>query len=295
MLSFVVCSIDDGKFAAVSASIAAAAGGDPFEIVGIHDARSLCEGWNRGLARSHGDPVVFCHDDILLFAPGLPGCLARHLAHFDVVGIAGTDRCAGMEWSNAGTLHAYGAVMHGREGAAEFHFYGAGADPGVDADAVGGIQAMDGVFLATRRSTALAVGFDEAAFDGWHGYDADFTFRAYLAGLRLAVALDVPILHRSRGRPDPGLMRYHERFAAKFAGRLASGFGAWVDLRAPVAIPEGVAAAYDRGNLERLHELSRREGARLEALASRPYAAPRNAPCPCGSGLRYRDCHGAPA
>ena len=28
----------------------------------------------------------------------------------------------------------------------------------------------------------------------------------------------------------------------------------------------------------------------MSAIASEP---PRNAPCPCGSGKRYKDCHGA--
>jgi hypothetical protein len=287
MLSFVICSIDPRKFAAVTASLAAATGGEPHEIVGIHDARSLCEGWNRGLKQSRGDPVVFCHDDIELYVPDLPGRLARHLERFDIVGIAGTDRCIGMAWPHAGIAHAYGAVMH-REGAStELHFYGAGAD------AVGGIQSLDGVFLATRRSVAEALGFDEATFDGWHGYDADFTFRAHLAGRRLGVALDLPILHGSRGRPDGGLVRYHFRFETKFADRLVPRYGAWVDIRVPVAIPGGVAAAYERANLDRLHAHSRREAQRLDELASKPFAARRHDSCPCGSGLRYRDCHGA--
>ena len=133
MISFVICSIDDAKFAAVSASVAAAAGGAPFEVVGIHDARSLCEGWARGLARSRGDPVVFCHDDIALHAPGLPGRLARHLARFDLVGVAGTRRCVGMDWSEAGIEHAQGAIAHDAGGGARFCFYGADVREGEDA------------------------------------------------------------------------------------------------------------------------------------------------------------------
>lgn len=289
MLSFVICSIDEGKFAAVSASIAAALGGEPFEIVGIHDARSLCEGWTRGLARSRGDPVVFCHDDIAIHADHLAGRLTRHLGRFDLVGVAGTDRCVGMDWAAAGTAHTWGAIVHGADSAAELCFFGAasGADP------VAGIQAMDGVFLAARREVAEAVGFDAVTFDGWHGYDADFTFRAHLAGFRLGVMLDCPLVHRSRGRVDSGLSTSFHRFEAKHAGRLARGRGAWADLRTPIALPGGIAAAFDGANLDRLHERSRREARTLDELASRPYAVGRNDSCPCRSGLRYRDCHGA--
>ena len=291
MISFVICSIDDAKFAAVSASVAAAAGGAPFEVVGIHDARSLCEGWARGLARSRGDPVVFCHDDIALHAPGLPGRLARHLARFDLVGVAGTRRCVGMDWSEAGIEHAQGAIAHDAGGGARFCFYGADVREGEDA--VAGIESMDGVFVAVRREVAAKVGFDADTFDAWHGYDADFTYRAHRASHALGVALDIPLVHRSAGRIDPARALYQRRFAAKHRATLATGRGAWVHLREPIELPGGIAAAWSREHLARLHRASRAEARRLDAIAARPFAAGRNDPCPCGSALRYRDCHGA--
>lgn len=88
-------------------------------------------------------------------------------------------------------------------------------------------------------------------------------------------------------------MRYHLRFADKHAARLASGRGPWVDLRLPIAVPDGVASAFDRANLARLHARTRDEATRRREAAARPYAAGRNDPCPCGSGLRYKECHGA--
>lgn len=289
MLSFVVCSVEPEKFAALEASLAACAEPGAYEVVGIHDARSLCEGWRRGLERAAGDPIVFCHDDVEIHASDLPARIARHLERYDVVGVAGTDRCVGMDWSEAGIEHAYGAIVHDRGGEPLFCFYGAGERGG----AAGAIQAMDGVFLATRREVAASVGFDEATFDGWHGYDADFTFRAHLAGHRLGVALDVPIVHRSMGNPDEARLRYHLRFAEKHAARLAFGRGPWVHLRTPIEVPGGIRAAFDPANLERLHAWTRAEARARREAAERPYAAGRNAPCPCGSGLRYRECHGA--
>jgi hypothetical protein len=41
---------------------------------------------------------------------------------------------------------------------------------------------MDGVFLAMRREVALSIGWDFETFDGFHGYDVDFTLRAANAG-----------------------------------------------------------------------------------------------------------------
>jgi hypothetical protein len=102
VISIVVCSIDPVKFAAVTRNFAAAMGDVHYEIVGIHDARSLCEGYNRGIARARGEICVFAHDDIEILAPDLPGALRRHLRDHDVVGVAGATRLAGMGWANAG-------------------------------------------------------------------------------------------------------------------------------------------------------------------------------------------------
>jgi GT2 family glycosyltransferase len=288
VLSFVICSIDAAKFAGVTRSLGACCDGERHEIVGVHDAQSLCEGWARGLARARGDPVVFCHDDIEVHARGLAARLARHLDRHDVVGVAGTRRCVGMDWAEAGIDHAQGAIVHTRDGAPHFCFYGADAD----GDAVAGMQAMDGVFLAARRDAAEAVGFDAVTFDGWHGYDADFTFRAHRAGRSLAVALDVPVVHLSSWNHDDARLRYHRRFAEKHAAHLAPLRDIWVDACTPIALPDGLEGAWRRDNLARLHAWTRDEARRKRFAASRSHAAGRNDPCPCDSGLRYKECHG---
>jgi GT2 family glycosyltransferase len=289
VLSFVLCSVDAAKYAGATRSLARAMAGAAHEFVGVHDARSLCEGWTRGLARARGDPVVFCHDDIAVHAPRLREVLDGHFARADVVGVVGTRACVGMDWSEAGIDDAEGAVVEDRGDGPRFRFYGADAD---DAGGVPAIQALDGLFVAARRDAAEAVGFDGDTFDGWHGYDADFTFRAHLAGWRVRVALDIPIVHYSRGVPDAARLRYHLRFADKHRASLAPRRGAWVDASAPIALPDGLAAAYDRANLARLHAWTRAEARRRREAAERPHAAGRLDPCPCGNGLRYRDCHG---
>ena len=95
------------------------------------------------------------------------------------------------------------------------------------------------------------------------------------------------------GNPDEARLRYHLRFAEKHAARLAFGRGPWVHLRTPIEVPGGIRAAFDPANLERLHAWTRAEARARREAAERPYAAGRNAPCPCGSGLRYKECHGA--
>ena len=50
---------------------------------------------------------------------------------------------------------------------------------GVDGAVSPGLQALDGMFFAARRDVLARCAFDEATFDGFHGYDIDFSFRAY--------------------------------------------------------------------------------------------------------------------
>ncbi|PWC35730.1 glycosyltransferase [Azospirillum sp. TSO22-1] len=216
-VSVVVCSIDPAKFAAVSANLTAVLAGCEHEIIGIHDARSLCEGYAHGLARSRGDILVFCHDDIKILTPDFAARLRAHLERFDIVGPVGTTRMAGASWLYSGWPHQHGIVVHAARGPNPFRVEVYGAP----AAAVPGAQALDGLFLAGRRAAVEAVGFDAATFDGFHLYDMDFTFRAHRAGLRVAACPDLWMVHRSTGRMDTVWRRYADRFIERHAGALA--------------------------------------------------------------------------
>lgn len=246
MISVIVCSIDSAKFAALKSTYAQHMGEEPYEIVGIHDAKSLCEGYNRGLRQARGELCVFSHDDIEILSDDLGATLRRHLEDWDVVGVAGTTRMHAMGWANSGIRYARGVVTHRVDGGYEVKFLGA-------PEAVNGdIQGLDGVFIAARRDVAERVGFDEVTFDGWHGYDTDFTFRCYLAGYRLAVSLGIRLIHFSQGRVDEAWTRYSERFHEKHAAHLWPQPGPWVEVRKPVRTREEILAAYDMPRLRTL-------------------------------------------
>jgi hypothetical protein len=89
MVSIVICSGDEGKFEAVSQQYAAALPAGRVEIVRIADARSLAEGYNRGIERSTGEIVVFSHDDVEIVSDDLEGKLKAAMGEFDLVGVAG--------------------------------------------------------------------------------------------------------------------------------------------------------------------------------------------------------------
>jgi GT2 family glycosyltransferase len=216
MLSVIVCSADPAKAAASAAHYHRLLGAEPHEVIGIPDARSLAEGYNRGVARSRGELLVFSHDDVEVLTPDLVPRLVSHLAAHDVVGMAGTTRLIDGNWVSAGPPHIFGQVAHPAPSGKGYVvcLYGA---PTLRAEPV---QALDGLFLACRREVFASLCFDEQTFDGFHCYDSDFTFAAYLAGFRLAVCNDIALLHASGGTYDKKWEYAMRLFANKYRDRL---------------------------------------------------------------------------
>jgi hypothetical protein len=239
--------------------------------------------------------------------PDLPARLARHLERFDVLGPVGTRKLVSMNWADAGAEHLYGAMTGPDANGATATGYFGGETVAID-----GIVAHEGAFIVARREAALAVDWDDVTFDDWHGYDTDFTFRAHLAGWRLGVALDLPMLHFSRGTFGPGYERSKARFAAKHAGKLATGqSGVNLITMIPMKDRDAIRDFFDRMDRAHWHRESRLriDRARTSPAIRRPVGlrradgtssreaypadpATRNGACPCGSGLRYKACHG---
>jgi hypothetical protein len=197
MFSIVINSIDPVKFSSVSAMYGRVLAGHEFEIVGIRDAKSAAEGYTRGVAASRGDVVILSHDDIEFLCADLGQRVRSHLNQFDIVGIAGTCRLTHPMWSWTGPPNNYGQVAHGNpDGTFHVEIFS------TPATAVGGIQAVDSVFMACRRQAVVDLGFDPVRYTHFHCYEADFCVRALERGLKIAVACDLPAIHNSVGRMD---------------------------------------------------------------------------------------------
>jgi hypothetical protein len=192
MISVITNSRDDARFAQVRGFYERALAGVEHEIVRIADAKSMCEGYNRGVAQARGDRLVFTHDDVeLLFEGEFAQRLATHFEQFDVFGVTGTTRLIRAPWTSAGVPHIFGLVVH-LTGADLFVVDAYG----VPAHAIAGAQALDGVLIAaTRDACAKVGGWDAERFGGWHLYDLDFSWRAHLAGLRCGIVTDLGLLH----------------------------------------------------------------------------------------------------
>ncbi len=216
-VSVIICSIDPVRFARVTAMYERLLAEVPHEIIGIHDAHSLCEGYNRGLRRARNDVVVFSHDDIEIVSADFAARLLQSLASHDVIGVAGTRKLMGTAWHFAGHPHLRGQVGTPAEGGGYLvSVYG------VTQPESSGLQALDGLFLAARRDIAQRIGFDEATFDGWHFYDIDFSFRAWIEGLDCATCNHLLIRHHLGGQYDEKWHKYSLRFLDKHKGRVES-------------------------------------------------------------------------
>ncbi|RIX44747.1 MAG: hypothetical protein D3M94_14795 [Rhodocyclales bacterium GT-UBC] len=217
--SVIVCSVEAAKFAHLSASLAHLLGEYPHEIIGIHDAKSLAEGYNRGLANSTGDIIIFSHDDILFADPHFARKIADRMQSYDILGFAGTSKLITATWFGAGQPHIHGAICHAKRNRPDLslNIYGAATWPVVE-----GIQAIDGCCMIVKRVVAEAIGFDAETFDGFHLYDLDFSYSAYRAGYRLGVCCDIPILHESSGNFAYQHLQYAERFVLKYIAELGN-------------------------------------------------------------------------
>ncbi|MDR2880425.1 MAG: glycosyltransferase family protein [Azoarcus sp.] len=221
--SVIICSIHPWNFVQTSLHFERLLGSVPHEIIGIHDARSLAEGYNRGLKRARGDIVIFSHDDVTFLDRQFAQKIGERMQSWDVLGFAGASRLICPVWFGA-RKHLHGAVCHWsrrRAGYLSLMIYGT-----QDWPVTGGIEVLDGLCMIARHEVATAVGFDDDTFDGWHLYDCDFSFAAHLAGYRIGVCCDIAYIHASTSVQDgrsvfisDSYKKYAERFSIKYEHR----------------------------------------------------------------------------
>ena len=212
--SIITCSCDDSRFTSLKDSIAKTFGHD-VQLIRIQGARSLAEGYNLGISQAKGSQIIFCHDDIVFLNHDTASLVAKDLESFDMVGVAGTSRIVDGKWNSSGHPYLHGQVAHvskGKEPGYQLCSYGLGRDNAI----VKNIQALDGLFVGVNRSVIDALRFDERRFDGFHLYDLDYTYTAYLLGFRIAIDSRIHLLHHSDGRYDNNWEKYAKRFYQKY-------------------------------------------------------------------------------
>lgn len=211
--SFIVCSNDDSKFDGFKNSVAQIFG-QHVQLIRIRQAKSLSEGYNLGVNQATGRRLVFCHDDIEFISTDSARILCQDLDRYDLVGVAGTSLLVDGKWNSSGHPYLHGQTAHvskGRESGYQLCSYGLGRDHPI----VDNIQALDGLFIAVNRKVTENLKFDSHNFDGFHLYDIDFTYSAYLMGFRIAVDARLYLLHHSDGCYNETWNKYALRFCQK--------------------------------------------------------------------------------
>lgn len=219
MFSIISCSIDPVKASFIEGHYHELLRDEPHEFIGVTAPRSLAEGYNRAIDRSRGDILIFSHDDLEFLDPAtwLPR-LKAHLQSYDMIGLAGTTKLISAGWAMAGPPYTFGQVGERDGRMAPFRALLCA----VPAPAIAGMQAIDGLFMATHRHVVDGVRFDQETFDGFHVYDIDFSFSVFRAGFRVGVAADLPVLHHSQGTFGGEWQRYAEKFLRKRQAELSA-------------------------------------------------------------------------
>lgn len=190
-----------------------------WEFIGIVGETNIARGYNVGFARSKGDVIVLCHDDIEVRAGNFSGQLYEVLDLMfmvDVIGSAGASEIVGPGWVQAGPPHLFGKVAHILPtGGYSVCLYGPENRPRRGQCVPPTIKVMDGLFLACRRKVMQKVAWDESF--PHHCSDVDWTYRCYLAGFNLAVADTLNIFHASPGNFGDEWHETGRRFMKKHA------------------------------------------------------------------------------
>ena len=195
-LSIIVNSCDDERYQLFERRFLEKLSFLNAEVIRISDAISMAEGYNRGAERANGAWLFFCHDDIAILDNEIADILSYAMKNSDVFGPCGTCKLVSGNWYDAGQPYICGAVVapdNNRNNAYQLELFGKSRKK-----LCHNAQALDGLFIACKRHVFDAIrGFDEEHLRGFHTYDIDFTFRAYLAGFNCVVANNLLLLHDS--------------------------------------------------------------------------------------------------
>lgn len=194
MFSFIVNSIDQTKLSKLRANLEHVMRNTSWELVHIPDATGMCEGYNRGMKLAKGEHLIFCHDDIEFVTDDASESLEYAFKFSDVFGVLGTRRAVGANFMRAGIPHLLGLwVQEDQAGLYELYI------SAIEGVLMCGAQSLDGLFIGCHKSVAFNLNWDEETFPGWHGYDADFSYRAFRAGMNVTVCASIPLVHTTNG------------------------------------------------------------------------------------------------
>lgn len=214
MISIVIASKNKDDLERCQRSIAETIGVE-YEVLVTENSKGmipLTKVYNDGARNAMYGVVCFVHEDVEFKKQGWGRALLRLLAdtRVGVVGVVGSTYFPeNGAWASPGVPFIKGRIIH--------------VSPQVDLDQIDlfseelgdvDVVTVDGVFMGTRKDVVEEVGFDEATFDGFHFYDADFCVRV-AQQYRVVVTTGILLKHYSHGTHDEAWNLYKERFIEK--------------------------------------------------------------------------------
>lgn len=220
MYSIIVNSINAQKLECLKRNLNHVLQEAEWELIHIPDAKSMCEGYNRGLVLARGEHLIFCHDDIEFLPASIHSQLAYAFQYSDLFGVLGSRVLCSANWMRSCQPHTLGYIVQLSDSGQQKVVL-----CGLEDTLMFGAQALDGVMIGCHRHVAEKLQWDEHTFDGWHGYDVDFTYRAFQAGFNIAVVGVLPLIHYSTATfQSADFEKYATAFGLKFpninAGRI---------------------------------------------------------------------------
>lgn len=231
MISIIVCSRSEDFFNSLVQNIEATVG-IPFEIICIDNSSGkygICSAYNEGASRANFHWLCFVHEDVSFKTNGWGKMLIAHfneLPDAGIIGIAGAIYKSRMPcgwWqAEAGMdeIKRINIIQTSLARSSDIkHLY---YNPFKEIRSA--VVVLDGVFMATTKEVWNRNRFDDKMFNGFHGYDLDFSFRV-LQTKSLFVVYDILLEHYSVGIRDMvwlnAMMLVHEKWKKKlpfFAG-----------------------------------------------------------------------------
>jgi GT2 family glycosyltransferase len=170
---------------------------------------SLSSLYNHALKQAKHDFIVFIHDDVHFEHSDWGPKIIQHLQHseYGILGLAGSTALAksGIWWENP--LKTLGIVKHEHQGKSWTSNYS-----GDFKNRIIPAVCVDGVFIAVNR-LLLQDDFNEM-LTGFHFYDIDFCLNNHLAGVKIGVIFNVPLIHKSIGQTNEAWEKHRRQFLA---------------------------------------------------------------------------------
>lgn len=224
MISIIICSADKAALDKAIQSIKQTIG-VVYETIVIDNKYaklSLSTAYNKGAAKARFNILCFMHEDISFETNNWGKNVVAHLGDISVglIGVAGGDTksLAPSSWSSSVFQSEISIVQHFKfENKPPERIIKTGYPD--NQNQLKPVVCLDGVWLCTRKDVFELCRFDERSFQGFHGYDIDFSLQVF-QHCKVGVVFDVVLHHYSEGNYDKTWLRNMMLVSKKWKHRL---------------------------------------------------------------------------